>query len=186
MLTCTIHESADHVQLLLKYVETGIYDPADISRRSADKQYVVFSQIEFYLFCIPMECPSLCDIVRVGIQSGIEVMAWGPTLGDNDWFLVTDMGSPAHAGLLCWLCERGGGLFAELPDGDALKSSLLRYLNNLWQFYRTYFREGTAEFYINKDHKKVWEAMKLYRQNVPVDIYESDAVKYGVSEESSG
>ncbi|KAF8241619.1 hypothetical protein K440DRAFT_665240 [Wilcoxina mikolae CBS 423.85] len=114
-LTCRLSERADHVQLLLKHVETGVYDPSDVSRRYTDKHSVVFGQIDFYLFCIRMECPNLCDIVRVGIQSGLDIMAWGPTPGRNDCFW--DGETPVT--FLVWLFECGGSYFKKLPDGDA-------------------------------------------------------------------
>ncbi|KAF8809243.1 hypothetical protein BYT27DRAFT_6526936 [Phlegmacium glaucopus] len=82
--------TADQIQLLLKYISTGSYDPADFSFRYHNKHNVLFDgQTKFYLFCQEIQCEALSDVVRAGIQCGLEMISWSPLPTPKDTFVIS-------------------------------------------------------------------------------------------------
>jgi len=175
-----VSATPDQLQLFIKYLYTGVYDPAEVSHRYRDKFQVVYGQFEFYMFCVKIEYNALTEMVRVGIQSALDVLSWS-RMPDMDDTVVYPMGGPCagiEGTLLIGLFDEGERYYKQLRSDDPLKQSLLRYLVNLWRIYGSSFLEDRVDAYMTQASPELWKAMQDYKARVPVDVYESWAPKY--------
>lgn len=180
-----ISATADHMQILLKYMNTHIYDPTDISHRHRNKHDIVFRHIDFYLFCQKMGYKSLADVVRIGIQANLDLLAWSPVPDGKDSVLLYpnegSSGKPSHTPLLKSLTSACELYYPKINQGDPIKRSLLIYSYHLWPSIELYLLDRQANnFQITIGSPELWSAMKAYHMTKPVDIYKSEAPEYSV------
>ena len=175
-----ISATADQIQVLLKYMNTGIYDPTDVSHRFPDKFAVVFGQIKFYLFSQRMGSESLSDLVRVGIQAGLDVMSWSPIPKLDDTVLFPPEGGEGMDGsLLITLFGYGENYYPKLHQDDPVRRSLLRYCVHLWRNYGRFYKQDSVDQFMSDTNPELWRDMKEFKTKVPTDVYEYEAPKYG-------
>ena len=130
--------TADQIQLLLKYMYTGSYDPADFSFRHPTPYNALFDgQMEFYLFCQKMQYKTLSDLVRVGIQSGLDLISCTPLPILKDMIHIWDWkeNRRKHIFLLMYLFFTAHRCYSKLSQSDPLKRHFVRYASNLWREY---------------------------------------------------
>ncbi|KAF8190171.1 hypothetical protein BJ912DRAFT_965885 [Pholiota molesta] len=179
-----ISATADHMQILLKYMKTHTFDPTDISHRHRNKHDIVFRHIDFYLFCQKMGYKSLADVVRIGIQASLELLAWSPAPGEKDSVLLYpnegSNGKPSHAPLLKSLISACELYYPKIKRGDPIKRSLLIYSYHLWPSFELYFSNRRPSIHHQaREISELWAAMNEYHIKTP-DIYKSEAPEYSI------
>ena len=155
---------------------TGSYDPADFSFRHLTPYNALFDgQMEFYLFCQKMQYKTLSDLVRVGIQSGLDLISRTPLPTLKDMIHIWDWkeNRRKHIFLLMYLFFTAHRCYSKLSQSDPLKRHFVRYASNLWREYQFEFNPDRRGGWIAKEFPELWKDMKAYKEQVPVDAYES-------------